>query len=174
GGDIAAIFAAGGWNVHVMSPSQKTRDALRARVEAGTKQLGAAGALAGKLATYSELPAVPWKEVDLVVEAATEDLPLKHRIFAEIERLARPDVTLASNTSTFPITEIARPLAARARVAGLHFFMPAHLVPLVEVISGESTDPKVAEGLMRLMRELGKAPIWVKKDVPGFVGNRLQ
>src|SRR6185295_387616 len=102
------------------------------------------------------------------------DLPLKHRIFAEIERLARPDVTLASNTSTFPITEIARPLAARARVAGLHFFMPAHLVPLVEVISGESTDPKVAEGLMQLMRELGKAPIWVKKDVPGFVGNRLQ
>src|SRR6185295_574665 len=102
------------------------------------------------------------------------DLPLKHRIFAEIERLARPDVTLASNTSTFPITEIARPLAARARVAGLHFFMPAHLVPLVKVISGESTDPKVAEGLMQLMRELGKAPIWVKKDVPGFVGNRLQ
>src|SRR5688572_24861788 len=155
GGDIAAIFAAGGWDVHVMSPSQKTREALPARVAAGAQQL--AGTRAGGLTAYSALAAVPWKEVDLVVEAATEDLPLKHRLFAEIERLARPDVTLASNTSTFPITEIARPLAARDRVAGLHFFMPAHLVPLVEVISGESTDPKVAEGLMQLMRELGKA-----------------
>jgi len=172
GGDIAAIFAAGGWDVHVMSPSQKTRDALPARVAAAVQQLG--GTRAGGLTAYSALAAVPWKDVDLVIEAATEDLSLKHRLFAEIERLARPDVTLASNTSTFPITGIAQPLAARSRVAGLHFFMPAHLVPLVEVISGESTDPKIAEGLMKLMRELGKAPIWVRKDVPGFVGNRLQ
>jgi 3-hydroxybutyryl-CoA dehydrogenase len=173
GGDISAIFAAGGWDVHVMSPSQKTRDALPARVAAGVKQLGVE-AREGSLKTYAALAAVPWKEVDLVVEAATEDLPLKQRLFAEIERLARPDVTLSSNTSTFPIGEIAQGLAAKARVAGLHFFMPAHLVPLVEVVSGDSTDPKVADGLMRLMRELHKAPIHVSRDVPGFVANRLQ
>jgi 3-hydroxybutyryl-CoA dehydrogenase len=173
GGDIAIIFAAGGWNAHVVSPSQKTRDALPARVAAGRKQLGAE-AKAGELKSYPDLGAVPWEVVDLVIEAATEDLPLKHRLFAEVERLARPDVPLASNTSTFPIGEIGEHLKARSRVVGLHFFMPAHLVPLVEVISAEATDPKIAGQLMKLMRELGKAPIWVKKDVPGFVGNRLQ
>ena len=174
GGDIAVIFAAAGWNVHVMTPSQKTRDALPARLAAGLKQLRAPEASARNVKTHADLAGVPWKEADLVIEAATEDLALKHKLFAELERLAPPDVPLASNTSTFPIGEIARPLKARPRVVGLHFFMPAHLVPLVEVISAESSDPKIAERLMNLMRELGKAPIHVTKDVPGFVGNRLQ
>jgi 3-hydroxybutyryl-CoA dehydrogenase len=174
GGDIAIVFAAGGWNVHVMSPSQKTRDALPARIASGLGKLSAPEASARNVTTYADLGTVPWKDVDLVVEAATEGLALKHKLFADLEHLARPDVPLASNTSTFPIGEIGKPLKARSRVVGLHFFMPAHLVPLVEVISAESTDPKIAEQLMKLMRELGKAPIWVKKDVPGFVGNRLQ
>ena len=174
GGDIAIVFAAGGWNVHVMSPSQKTRDALPARIASGLGKLGAPEASARNVKIHADLGVVPWKDVDLVIEAATENLALKHKLFAELERLARPDVPLASNTSTFPIGEIGKPLKARPRVVGLHFFMPAHLVPLVEVISAESTDPKIAERLMKLMRELGKAPIWVKKDVPGFVGNRLQ
>jgi len=174
GGDIAIIFAAGGWNVHVMSPSAKTRDALPARIAAGLKQLGAPDSSARLVKTYPKLDALPMAEVSLVVEAATEDLPLKHRIFADLERLTRPDAILASNTSTFPISEIGKHLKTRARVAGMHYFMPAHLVPLVEIISAEFTDRKVAERLIHLMRELGKAPIDVSKDVPGFVGNRLQ
>ncbi|HKA43224.1 MAG TPA: 3-hydroxyacyl-CoA dehydrogenase family protein [Burkholderiales bacterium] len=174
GGDIATIFASGGWNVHVMSPSQKTRDALPARVNTGLAKLGAPEARGASVKSYADLGSVPWTDVDLVIEAATENLPLKHQLFAELERLARPDVPLASNTSTFPIGEIGKPVKARSRVVGLHFFMPAHLVPLVEVISAESTEPAVAERLVQLMRDLGKAPIWVKKDVPGFVGNRLQ
>ena len=174
GGDIATIFAAGGWNVHVMSPSQKTRDALPARVAAGLRKLGAPEANAGNVRTHAGLDAIPWKDVDLVVEAATEDLPLKLKLFAELERLAQPEIPLTSNTSTFPIGDIGKHLKTRSRVAGLHFFMPAHLVPLVEVISAEFTAPPIAEGLMALMNTLGKAPIWVKKDVPGFVGNRLQ
>ena len=174
GGDIAVIFAAGGWNVHVMSPSQKTRDALPGRLAAGLKKLGAPDARAAAVRTYPKLDDLPWKGINVVVEAATEDLPLKHRLFADFERLARPDAVLASNTSTFPIGDIGRLLKTRSRVAGLHFFMPAHLVPLVEVISAEFTDPDVAERLMRTMKELGKAPIHVGKDVPGFVGNRLQ
>ena len=136
-----------------MSPSQKTRDALPARVAAGLKKLGAPAANAGNVRTHADLDAIPWKDVDLVVEAATEDLPLKHRLFAELERLARPEIPLASNTSTFPIGEIGKPLKTRSRVAGLHFFMPAHLVPLVEVISAEFTDPKIAEHLMELMND---------------------
>jgi 3-hydroxybutyryl-CoA dehydrogenase len=174
GGDIAIIFAAAGCKVHVMSPSRKTRDALPARVAAGLKQLGAPRSRAAAVRTYAGLGELPWKDIGLVVEAALEDLPLKQKLFGEIERLARPGIPLTSNTSNFPIGEIAKVLKHRSRVAGLHFFMPAHLVPLVEIVSSEFTDPKVAESLVARMKALGKAPIWVKKDVPGFVGNRLQ
>ncbi|MDH3286511.1 MAG: 3-hydroxyacyl-CoA dehydrogenase family protein [Betaproteobacteria bacterium] len=174
GGDIAIIFAAGGWNVHVMSPSQKTRDALPARIAAGLKKLGAPEVNATLVKAYAKLEELPLKEVSLVVEAAIEDLALKHQIFADLERLARPDAILVSNTSTFPIGEIGKHLKTRSRVAGMHYFMPAHLVPLVEIVSAEFTDRKVAERLIDLMREFGKAPIDVSKDVPGFVGNRLQ
>jgi 3-hydroxybutyryl-CoA dehydrogenase len=174
GGDIAIVFAAGGWKVHVMSPSQKTRDALPARVAAGLKKLPAPQAHAANVRTYARIEELPWPDIGIVVEAATEDLPLKQKLFSQIEALAGPDIALATNTSNFPIGEIGRGLKHRARVAGLHFFMPAHLVPLVEVVSAEFTDPRVAEGLVALAKALGKAPIWVKKDVPGFVGNRIQ
>jgi len=174
GGDIAIVFAAAGWNVHVMSPSQKTRDALPARVAAGLQKLAAPAASAGRVKAYSALDALPWRDIGLVVEAATEDLALKQKLFGQIESLARPGVPLTSNTSNFPIGDVGKTLKDRARLAGLHFFMPAHLVPLVEIVSGPATDPAIAEGLVTLMKTLGKAPIWVKKDVPGFVGNRLQ
>jgi 3-hydroxybutyryl-CoA dehydrogenase len=174
GGDVAIVFAAAGWNVHVMSPSQKTRDALPARIAAGLAKLSAPAGSAARVKTHAALDTLPWRDVDLVVEAATEDLALKQKLFLEFERLARPEIPLTSNTSTFPITQIGEKLKTRSRVAGLHFFMPAHLVPLVEVISTEFTDPAIAEGLMRLMREMDKAPIHVGRDVPGFVGNRLQ
>lgn len=174
GGDVAIIFAAAGWKVHVMSPSQKTRDALGARITAGLAKLGAPASHAANVKTYSALADIGWHDVDLVVEAATEDLALKQKIFDELERLARPAIPLTTNTSNFPIGEVSKGVKTRSRVAGLHFFMPAHLVPLVEVVSGAATDSKIAEGLVALMKELDKAPIWVKKDVPGFVGNRLQ
>jgi 3-hydroxybutyryl-CoA dehydrogenase len=174
GGDIAVVFAAGGWKVHVMSPSAKTRDALPARLATGLRNIGAPEASAANVAIYAQLEAMPWRNVDLVVEAVTEDLPLKQKLFLELERLARREIPLASNTSTFPIGAIGTALRSRSRVAGLHFFMPAHLVPLVEVVSAEFTERAVADGLVDLMRGLGKAPIHVAKDVPGFVGNRLQ
>lgn len=174
GGDIAIIFAAGGWGVHMMSPSPKTRDALPGRIEAGLDKLGAPAGYAASLRSYAGLADIDWKEIDLVVEAATEDLPLKQKLFSELEALARPDIPLASNTSNFPIGEIGKALQTRSRVVGLHFFMPAHLVPLVEVVSAPFTDAGVAASLEALMRDLGKAPIRVNKDIPGFVGNRLQ
>ena len=173
GGDIAIVFAANGWNVHLMSPSAKTRDALPARIETGLKKLGGA-AKPGKVTTYAALGDIDWSGVGMVVEAASEDLPLKQKLFAEVEALAGADVPIASNTSNFPIGGIGKNLKHRERVLGLHFFMPAHLVPLVEIVSSDATDPAVAQRLMALMKAFGKAPIWVKKDVPGFVGNRIQ
>jgi 3-hydroxybutyryl-CoA dehydrogenase len=174
GGDIATVYAAGGWKVHVVSPSRKTRDALPGRVKAGLEKLEADPAYAQNVTAHEKFEEIDWSRVDNVVEAVTEDLALKQRLFGEIEALARSDIPLMSNTSNFPIGEIGRNLRHRERVLGLHFFMPAHLVPLVEVISADATDPQIATSMVELMSTLGKAPIWVKKDVPGFVGNRLQ
>ena len=174
GGDIATIFAAGSWHVHVMSPSAKTRDALPARLAAGLQNLGADAANAALVKTYAGLDAIPWPDVGLVVEAATEDLALKQKLFSRLEALARPDIPLASNTSTFQIGAIGNHLKTRARVVGLHYFMPAHLVPLVEVIQADFTDKAIADWLEQNQKELGKAPVRVNKDIPGFIGNRLQ
>ena len=174
GGDIATSFAQAGWQVHVMSPSQKTRDALPGRVENGLKRLGADSAAAAKLNTHAELAAIPWPSVALVIEAVTEDLALKHHVFAELEQLAPPEIPLATNTSSFQITEIGKHLKTRNRVCGAHYFMPAHIVPLVEVVSAEFTDPKIAESVEAIMKATGKVPVAVKKDVPGFLANRLQ
>lgn len=174
GGDIATGFAAGGWNVHVMSPSQKSRDALDGRMRAGLGRLGHDPALASAARTYATLPEVPWKEVDLVIEAVTEDLPLKHRIFAELEALAGPDVPLASNTSSFQVSQIGKEMKTRNRVLVAHYFMPAHIVPLVEVVMADFTDLAVAQRVESIMNEIGKVPVLVKKDIPGFLANRMQ
>ncbi|MDP2706780.1 MAG: 3-hydroxyacyl-CoA dehydrogenase family protein [Burkholderiales bacterium] len=174
GGDIATIFAAGGWSVHVMSPSGKTRDALPARLNAGLAKLAADPAKSALVRTYASLEAIPWQQVDLVIEAATEDLALKQQLFARIEALARPEIPLTSNTSTIPIGAIGEHLKTRSRVAGLHYFMPAHLVPLVEIIRADHTDQAVVDWLEQSQRELGKEPVRVNKDIPGFLGNRLQ
>jgi len=174
GGDIATIFAAGNWDVHVMSPSAKTRDALPARVASGLTKLGAAASCADNLKTHVSLEPIPWRNVDLVIEAATENLDLKKKLFSQLEALARPEIPLTSNTSTFPIGEIGGHLKTRSRVAGLHYFMPAHLVPLVEIIRADFTDESVANWLEQNQKALGKAPVRVNKDIPGFLGNRLQ
>src|SRR5690606_5548909 len=100
-------------------------------LSAGLQRLGASAERARAVRTYAALDAVPWQDVTLVIEAATEDLALKQRLFTELERLARPDIPLTTNTSNFPIGQIGGRLQHRQRVAGLHFFMPAHLVPLV-------------------------------------------
>ncbi len=174
GGDIATIFAAGNWAVHVMSPSQKTRDALPARVAAGLGKVGADAGLLKNLKMYDNLEAIAWADIDLVIEAATENLELKRKLFSQLETLARPDIPLTSNTSNFQIGEIGKHLKTRARVAGVHYFMPAHLVPLVEIIKADFTDVKICDWLEQNQRDLGKMPVRVNKDIPGFIGNRLQ
>jgi 3-hydroxybutyryl-CoA dehydrogenase len=109
-----------------------------------------------------------------VFEAAPEKLPLKQQIFAELESLVAPDTILASNSSAIPSTEIGRHLAHRDRVVGAHFWNPPHLVPLVEVIQNEKTSDQVMQRTMALLHDAGKTPVHVRRDVPGFVGNRLQ
>lgn len=111
---------------------------------------------------------------DLIIEAIPENLELKCRVFAELDRLAPAHAALVSNTSGLSITRLSQSTNRPGQVAGFHWWNPAELVPLVEVVSGESTDPQLVEQLLELATELGKQPIHVRRDVPGFVGNRLQ
>jgi 3-hydroxybutyryl-CoA dehydrogenase len=173
GADIAAIFIAGGWRAVVVEPDHVRWPALRERVAAACAQLGAAHDPA-RLVTVAVLAEVPWPDLALVIECVPERLALKQSVFADLERLARPDTPLASNSSSFPISEIGRGLPTGRRMLGLHFFMPAHLVPCVEVVRGAATDPAVCEAVAGTMRALGKVPVHVRKDIPGFVANRLQ
>src|ERR1700752_671333 len=111
---------------------------------------------------------------DYVVEAVVEDLGVKQQLFAEIERHVRPDTILASNTSVIPITSIMQGLQQRERALGTHWWNPPYLVPLVEVIETQWTSPQAVAWTMQLHQATGKTPAHVKKDVPGFIGNRLQ
>ncbi len=114
------------------------------------------------------------RDADYVVEAVSENLPLKQKLFGEIERHVRPDTILASNTSVIPITSIMQGLKSRERALGTHWWNPPFLVPLVEVIGTQWTAPQAIAWTMDLHRAAGKKPAHVKKDVPGFIGNRLQ
>lgn len=108
----------------------------------------------------------------VVVEAVPEDLALKQRIFADLGRRCGPEVLLASNTSSLPVSEIARVTAHPERVLGLHFFNPVHLMKLVEVVRAEQTDPRWTARALELARAIGKDPIDVR-DSPGFASSRL-
>jgi 3-hydroxybutyryl-CoA dehydrogenase len=173
GADIAAMFAHGGWIAHVVEPFRERWGESERRARHSVGQLGGS-ADAARINMHAALSELPWTDIGIVVECAPEKLALKQSIFAELARLAPAAVPLASNSSSFPISDIGRGLATRERMLGLHFFMPAHLVPAVEVVRGEATDAKVWEHAAALMRELGKVPVKVKKDVPGFLANRLQ
>jgi 3-hydroxybutyryl-CoA dehydrogenase len=114
------------------------------------------------------------QDVSFVFEAAPEKLPLKQQLFAELESLTAPDTVLASNSSAIPSTRIGEKLKHRERVVGTHFWNPPHLVPLVEVTQNEKTSTETVQKTIALLRDAGRNPVHVKKDIPGFVGNRLQ
>ena len=170
---IIAMFLAGGWKVDVVSRSAATREGLPAACAKALAGMGKPADTSG-LRTYATLPEAAWDRISIAVETVTEDLALKRRLFAEMEGLARPGCALTSNSSSFPISEIGKGLKTQGRMMGLHFFMPAHLIPLVEVVRSVHTDVAKAEEVGAVMAALGKRPVQVKKDVIGFLGNRIQ
>ncbi len=168
---IIAMFLAHGWKTDVVSRSAGTRDGLP---EACGRALAAMGKPADTsgLATFATLPEAAWSSIDIVVETVSEDLALKQKLFAEMETLAQPGAAITSNSSSFPISQIAKGLKSQGRMLGLHFFMPAHLIPLVEVVRSVHSDARQAERVGEIMSSLGKRPVQVKKDV--ILGNRIQ
>ena len=113
------------------------------------------------------------KDVDFVIEAVFEDLELKKSLFKQLDELTRPHAILTSNTSSMSITEIAMATKRPEKVAGMHFFNPAPIMKLVEVIRGYDTNDETIRIVMELAKKMGKEPVEVKKDTPGFIVNRL-
>jgi 3-hydroxybutyryl-CoA dehydrogenase len=113
------------------------------------------------------------KNADFVIEAVFEDLELKKNVFKQMDELVKPDVILTTNTSSMSITEIATSTKRPQKVAGMHFFNPAPLMRLVEVIRGYETNDETVRIVMEIAKKMGKEPVEVKKDTPGFIVNRI-
>jgi 3-hydroxybutyryl-CoA dehydrogenase len=173
GHGIAYLFAAAGHHVSVYEPDSGNRNSLPQRWQQILQLFEASPTLLERITVHEQLAAAA-SNAAFVFEAAPERLPLKQSIFAELESIVPVDTVLASNSSAIPSTEIARNLKHRERVVGTHFWNPPHLVPLVEVVQSEWTENSVVERTMALLRQAGKTPVHVRRDVPGFVGNRLQ
>lgn len=173
GAGIAQVFAAAGHRVRVHEPSPAVAATLLDRIAAGLGDLGQDTALAGNVVAADSLEDAV-RGAWFVTEAAPEKLDLKRRIFGDLVVHADADAILASNSSVIPITRISDGLATRERMVGTHWWNPAPLIPLVEVIQGDHTSPETVARTIDLLAQAGKVPAHVRRDVPGFVANRLQ
>ncbi len=173
GHGLTLVFAQAGHRVRITDPVAQSRDSVVQRVTETLASLGK-DVSAAKHISVEETLADAVHDADIVIEAAPEKLELKQAIFAELETHAPAGAILASNTSVIPIGQIAARISSKHRVAGTHWWNPPYLVPLVEVIETDGTAPETIARLIELLERIGKTPVHVKKDVPGFVGNRLQ
>jgi 3-hydroxybutyryl-CoA dehydrogenase len=189
GSGIAACFAAAGHEVAVHDPVKAALDGAPERVAESLRAMGVgAGAEAGDdpeagsaavaaalaLVRFEPRPQDAVASAGFVFEAAPEDLGLKQDIFARLDAIAAPGCVLASNSSALRPTEIAARAQHPGRCVGTHWWNPPHLVPLVEVIRGAGTTDATVERTFDLLAAVGKVPVRVDRDLPGFVGNRLQ
>ena len=177
GHGIALTLARAGQYVRITDPMEDARATVATRIAQSLTTLGEQPDRIAKILKKIEITSSigsAVKDAEFVFEAAPEKLALKQAIFAEVEEHAPETCVLASNTSVMPITRIMGELRRKSRALGTHWWNPPHMIPLVEVVSTEWTDEKVAADMMALLDDAGKTPVRVKKDVPGFIGNRLQ
>lgn len=113
-------------------------------------------------------------ESDLIIEAIIEKMDIKHSFWGELSTMVKEDTILTTNTSGLSITEIAKAVPQKELFAGMHWWNPPHIIPLIEIIKGDQTSQETAELLVDLVNKIGKKPVLVKKDVNGFIGNRIQ
>ena len=179
GNGIAHVFAQNGFQVSIIDLSE---DALKKamatidknlsrQVEKGTITVDTKSKTLANLSTTTFLKE-GIKEVELVVEAATENIDLKLKIFKDLDENTKPGTILASNTSSISITKIASVTKSPANVIGMHFMNPVPIMKLVEVIRGYSTSNETTQTIMELSKKLGKIPVEAN-DYPGFVANRI-
>ncbi|GAB1309333.1 3-hydroxybutyryl-CoA dehydrogenase [Urechidicola sp. KH5] len=179
GNGIAQTFAQFGYKVRIVDVSQTALDKGIATIAKNLERMVAKEKItnAVKVATlanieaYTELKAGV-ENVDIVVEAATENTDLKLQIFKELDMYCKPETILASNTSSISITEIASVTKRPAQVIGMHFMNPVPIMKLVEIINGYSTSKETTETITDLSKKLNKIPVKAN-DYPGFVANRI-
>jgi 3-hydroxybutyryl-CoA dehydrogenase len=173
GAGIAQVFASAGHSVAVFEPDAAARDSLPARIIAGLNLVGGDRSAAANITVHDCL-ADAVAGAAFVTEAAPEKIDLKRNLFAQLVEHAPREAILASNSSVIPVTRITQDLPTAERMVGTHWWNPAPLIPLVEVIQGERTARATVDMTMELLRRSGKSPAHVRKDLPGFVANRLQ
>jgi 3-hydroxybutyryl-CoA dehydrogenase len=179
GNGIAHVFAQGGFNVSLADVNaaqlekavQTITKNLDRQVAKGTVTEEQKQQALGNITTFSDI-AEAVKNAELVVEAATEDVDLKLKIFKQIDETAPKAAILASNTSSISITKIAAVTKRPELVVGMHFMNPVPVMKLVEIINGYSTSPEVSKKIIGLSRQLGKVPC-VVNDYPGFIANKI-
>ncbi|AXI46727.1 3-hydroxyacyl-CoA dehydrogenase [Sulfitobacter sp. SK012] len=177
GHGIALTFARAGHQVNLTDPTKDVLATAKARITQSLELLGAQSSeieqSVARIALFSDLPDAV-TDASVVFEAAPEKLELKQSIFSQLEEHAPADAILASNTSVIQISKIMGNLKTRHRALGTHWWNPPHMIPLVEVVKTQWTDPDTAQQMHDLLGQAGKTPVMVEKDVPGFIGNRLQ
>ena len=177
GHGIALTLARAGHRVALTDPVADALASVHQRIAASLSLMGEGDAriaqILKQIDLFDTVPAAV-TGADFVFEAAPEKLELKQALFAEAEAHAPEAAILASNTSVMPITQIMAKLKRRERALGTHWWNPPHMIPLVEVIRTEWTSPEAMDAVTDLLAGAGKTPVRVEKDVPGFIGNRLQ
>lgn len=173
GGDIALDFARAGWRCEVVDPAAEVRRRAQRYWSRELKRLKLAR-VRGRLVLHEAYATVPWKDVDLVVETVTEDLALKHAVLAQVEPLAPRKAIIATNTSGFRMGDVFRRLKHPERSVGMHFSVPAHVMPVVEVTRGPKTSDATLAKAVRWMEASRKVPVVLQRDVPGMLINRIQ
>ncbi len=179
GNGIAHVFAQSGFEVSLIDISQISLDKAVATVTKNLDRLLAKERITeevknstlGNISTFTDM-AEGVKGIDLVVEAATENVDLKLKIFKQLDELTSDNVILASNTSSISITKIAAVTGRPDKVIGMHFMNPVPIMKLVEIIRGYATTDEVTNSIMEMSKTLGKVPVEVN-DYPGFVANRI-
>ena len=179
GNGIAHVFAMNGYAVKMVDIRQEALDKEINTISKNLDRMVAKGSIdeAKKALTLANLTtntdiAVACSDADLVIEAATENIDLKLKIFKQLDEVCKPEAVLASNTSSISITRIAAVTRRADRVIGMHFMNPVPVMKLVEVIRGYATSDAVTAQIMEMSTRLGKAPVEVN-DYPGFVANRI-
>ena len=173
GADVAIVFARGGYPTQVIESNLDRYAAIPGYVNQIMSESGH-GSDHQLISVVPTMHDINWTNVKLVVECIPERLDSKKTLFAELEQFVNTDTILASNSSSFPISAISEGLKTAHRMIGLHFFMPAHLIPCVEVVYGSQTNHAIAQQLTEVMTSCAMVPVQVKKDLPGFLANRLQ
>jgi len=179
GTGIAAVFAAARMKVTLIDSDQKRLDESKSRIQGIAAELSSAELITESPETVAarvvcSLDLEACKESELILEAIYENLEAKHALYTQLEQILPPSTIIGSNTSGLTPSDLRRPFRYPERFLVIHFWNPPHAIPLVEVVPHPSTDQRVTEVVMDFLRAIHCDPVLVAKEIPGFIGNRLQ